>query len=192
MTTDATLAYVFWHWKQPRVAAPEYEARQREFHEALAAHPPEGFAHSSSSALAGAPWANDGGEAYQDRYVIHDSCALDALDRAVAAGAQRLPHDGAASVAAAGTAGVYRARIGTPVAAPHHAMWFAKPPGMSYDQLLERCAPLVRVGESVLWMRRMVLGPTPEFCLESTTPAALPPEFQALALALRPVWEPRG
>lgn len=189
MTTGATLAYVFWHWMQPQVAAAEYEARQRSFHEALAAHPPDGFAHSSSSAVTGAPWANGGAEAYQDRYVIQDSCALDALDRAVVSGAQRVPHDGAASVAAAGTAGLYRARIGAPLAAPRYALWFAKPTGMSYDQLLARCAPLVRPGGSVLWMRRMVLGPTPEFCLESTTPATLPAEFQALALSLRPVWE---
>jgi hypothetical protein len=189
VTTGATLAYVFWHWKQPLVATLEYEARQRDFHQALAARPPEGFVHSTSSAVAGAPWANGGGEAYQDRYVIRDSCALDALDRAVVSGAQRVPHDGAASVAAAGTAGLYQARIGTPLPAPRYALWFPKPSGMSYDQLLARCAPLVRPGASVLWMRRMVLGPTSEFCLESTTPATLPPEFQALALSLRPVWE---
>ena len=37
------LAYAFWHWRQPDVSRETYEARQREFHEALAAHPPEGF-----------------------------------------------------------------------------------------------------------------------------------------------------
>ena len=190
MTTEGGLAYTFWHWKQPQISATEYEARQRDFHSALAADPPSGFLCSVSSAVTGAPWANGGAEAYQDRYVIGDSSALDALDRAVASGMYRQAHDNAAAVAESGIAGLYRARIGVPLPAPRHAVWFAKPSGMSYDQLLARCEPLVRPDDSVLWMRRMVLGPTPEFCLESMTPVTLPPELRGLALSLRPVWQP--
>ena len=188
LVTTATLAYVFWHWKQPAVASSQYEALQRDFHAALAENPPHGFSHSISSAVTGAPWANGGGDAYQDRYVIHDSSALDALDRAVVGGTQRAVHDGAARVAAGGTAGLYVARVGAPLDAPRYAVWFAKPRGMSYDHLLARCEPLVRRDASVLWMRRMVLGPTPEFCLESTAPVTLPSELEGLALSLRPVW----
>jgi hypothetical protein len=188
VTTDATLAYVFWHWRQPSIPASRYEALQRGFHEALAAHPPEGFAHSTSSALAGASWANGGAEAYQDRYVVRDSCALDVIDRAVVAGVQRTAHDGAARVAAGGTAGLYQARLGAPLATPRHALWFAKPAGTTYEELFARCTPLVRTGASVLWMRRMVLGPTPEFCLESVTAVTLPDDLVPVALSLRPVW----
>lgn len=184
----AALAYVFWHWKQPAVSAAKYEARQRAFHAALAEHPPTGFARSISTALDGAPWANGGGPAYQDRYLIQDSASLDALDACVRSGARQETHDSAASVAAGGTAGLYRARLGAPVAAPRYALWFAKPPGTTYDELLALWGPLVRGGESVLWMRRMVLGPTPEFCLESVTPLDLPRRLGAIALTLRPVW----
>ncbi len=188
MTTVATLAYVFWHWKQPTVATSQYEALQRDFHAALADNPPNGFSYSISSAVSGAPWASGGAEAYQDRYLIQDSSALAALDRAVVSGTQRAVHDGAATVAAGGAAGLYRARLGTPLAAPRHALWFAKPRGMSYADLLVRCGPLVHPNASVLWMRRMVLGPTPEFCLESTMPVTLPSDLEGLALSLRPVW----
>ncbi len=188
MTTDAGLAYMFWHWKRPQVTTDDYEARQRDFHRALAADAPRGFSSSSSSAIAGAPWANGGAEAYQDRYVIRDSCALDALDRAVAGGSQRARHDVAAGVAAGGAAGLYRARTASPIPAPRHALWFGKPQNSTYDGFLARIAPIVRAGESVLWMRRMVLGPTPEFCLESTTDVQLPSDLEVLALSLRPVW----
>jgi hypothetical protein len=185
---DATLAYVFWHWRQPQVPAAEYERRQRDFHAALAAHPPDGFSHSASSALTGAPWANGGAEAYQDRYLIADSCALDALDRAVVGGAQRAAHDRAAGAAASGVGGLYRARLGAALPAPRHAQWFGKPRTSSYDDLLARFEPLVRPHESVLWMRRLVLGPTPEFCVESTKPFEIPSDLEPLALSLRPVW----
>jgi hypothetical protein len=59
---------------------------------------------------------------------------------------------------------------------------------MSYDELFARCKPLVVDGESVLWMRRMVLGPSPEFCVESTNGLTLPREFRPLSVALRPIW----
>ncbi len=168
--------------------AVEYEARQRDFHEALAAHPPDGFSHSISSAVTGAPWANGGAESYQDCYVIRDSGALDALDRAVVGAAHRSSHERAAAVAEGGAAGLYRIRLGASLATPRYAGWFGKPPGMTYDELLARCAPLVHAGERVLWMRRMVLGPTPEFCLESVTPATIPAELEGFSLTLRPIW----
>ena len=189
MPADAEpLAYVFWHWRRPPVARAAYEARQRAFHAALAERRPAGFSRATSAALSGAPWANAGGDAYEDRYLIADASALDALDEAVGRGALRHAHGEAAGGAAGGTAGLYRARLGVPLAAAARAAWFAKPAGTSYDELLAAMAPLVREGESALWMRRLVLGPTPEFCLESTTPVELPPHLGALALALRPVW----
>lgn len=187
-TNDSGLAYTFWHWKRSSVATADYETNQRTFHAALAKHPPPGFSHSISSSLSGAPWANAGGDAYQDRYIVRDSAALDALEYAAVTGARQRSHDDAARVAQGGAAGLYQARLGRPIDAPRQALWFSKPDGVSYDELMARCKPLVRDGESVLWMRRMVLGPTPEFCLESVGALTLPPEFRPLTVALRPVW----
>lgn len=182
------LAYTFWHWKRRAVPASEYEKEQRAFHAALAEHPPAGFSQSISSSVIGAPWANGGGEAYQDRYIVRGSADLDVLEQAAISGARQRSHDNAARLADGGTAGLYQARVGRPVKVPRHALWFAKPDGMSYDELFARLEPLVRDGESVLWMRQMVLGPSPEFCLESTNGLSLPPEFRPLSLTLRPIW----
>ena len=182
------LAYTFWHWRRSSVPAAEYEERQRTFHAALAEHPPAGFSHSISSSVTGAPWANGGGEAYQDRYIVRDSAALDALEEAAISGARQRPHDDAARDAEGGTAGLYQARVGRPISAPRQTLWFAKPDGMRYEELFARCGPLVRDGESVLWMRQMVLGPSTEFCIESANELTLPREFRPLAVALRPLW----
>ena len=127
--------------------------------------------------------------AYQDRYFIRGAAALDALDRSVTRGPRQRAHRSAAAGAAGGTAGLYRARLGTPSPTPLHALWFSKPAGMTYDELLAVLDPVVRRGESVLWMRRLVLGPTPEFCLETAAPVAPTLELPALALAFHArVW----
>jgi hypothetical protein len=39
-----------------------------------------------------------------------------------------------------------------------------------------------------LWRRQMVLGPTPEFALLSASPLPPADDFQALPLALAPIW----
>lgn len=186
--TLAMLIYVFWHWKRPSMDTAEYEAHQRAFHAALAARPPAGFSRSTSSAVTGAPWANGGGAAYEDRYFVRDSAALDALEGGVTSGPRQRAHDHAAVGAAGGTAGLYRVRLGAPPAAPRYASWFSRPEGMSYDQLFALLAPLVNEHDSVLWMRRMVLGPPAEFCLQSAAPLKVPPPLCPLQLTLRPLW----
>ena len=188
MKHEGELAYVFWHWRRPSLAVGRYEARQRAFHAALAARPPAGFIRSSSSAFAGAPWANDGRETYQDHYFISSSAALDEMDNAVASGARRRAHDDIAAVAEGGVGGLYRVRLGIVSGAPRAAAWFSKPPGMSYDDLFATVAPLAESDRSWLWMRRLVLGPAREFCLESLDARDLPTWLGAVSFELRPVW----
>lgn len=184
------LAYVFWHWRKPSLSASEYEARQRAFHDALLAAPPAGFVHSYSHALTGAAWANGGGDAYEDWYVLDGSAALDALNQGAISASRRTSHDLAAAASAGGTAGLYSLRLGAAPEGPSAARWFAKPDGMRYETLLELCSPLCAQG-AALFMRHMVLGPSPEFCLQSEEPVALPPVLAAQSLTLRPVWPPR-
>jgi len=183
----ASLLYVFWHWKRPSIQRAAYETHQRSFHAMFEAHPPEGFVSSSSSLVEGAPWANVGDIAYEDRYCLHDAGALDTLDRSVAIAPYREAHGSAAKGAAGGVAGLYRVRLGAPLRGPRHALWFGKGEGVSYDDMVGLLAPLIREAESVLWMRRMVLGPTPEFCLQSMAPVSLPPSLHALHLRLQPL-----
>lgn len=185
------LAYVFWHWRAPAVAEGEYLARQRAFHAALAAAPPPGFVRSRSMAISGAPWANGGAAAYEDWYLVEGSAALDPLSDAAVSGSRRTPHDAAAAAAGGGTAGLYRLRLGSAEGSPEHALWFAKPAGMSYADLWGAMQPVVAGSGGALWGRQMVLGPAPELCLHTTLPVELPAPFEPLPIPLDPVWSGR-
>jgi hypothetical protein len=186
------LAYVFWHWKRADIEADAYEARLAHFHQALHSHPPDGLASSASYALRGAPWAHDGGDAWEDWYVLRSSADLDSLNDAAVTAARQAPHDAAASAAAGGTAGLYRLRLGAPVLQPANAAWFGKPAGWSYPQLLERLATVVVEGKAALWGRQMALGPAREFCLHASSTLVLAGELDALDIPLRSVFPARG
>lgn len=181
------IAYVFWHWKQPTISAPDYEPVQRAFHDALAAAPPKGFYWSQSFALSGCSWAADKGEAYEDRYLVEDFAALDLLDAAAVSASRKAPHDQAAALAAGGIAGIYQLNQGEPMRGPRHASWFSKPAGVSYAALRGILEPVVAGGAAV-WMRRMTLGPSPEFCVHTAGEIELPQPIEPLRIRLRPVW----
>jgi hypothetical protein len=186
------LSYVFWHWRRPDVSAEDYEARQRAFHRALADAPPNGFHRSSCHAIGAAPWAANGGEAYEDRYLVGDSAALDVLNAAAISASRSAPHDAAASVAAGGTAGLYTLRSGPMLDDARVAYWFAKPNGMRYDELFALLEPLTKDSLTGLWMRYMTLGPTPEFCLQTMTQVEIPPPIRARQIELRSILLSRG
>jgi len=181
------LSYVFWHWKRAGVQTPDYEHRLRQFHTALVRSPSPGFKWSWSAALSKAPWANKGGDAYEDWYAVTDSAALDPLNDAAVSASRQLPHDEAASLAAGGTAGLYRLRLGRAFHSPLVALWFAKPDGWSYSQLFDELRPLM-VGDVALWGRQMTLGPAEEFCLHANETVKLPGGIDARSIALRPVF----
>ncbi len=182
------LAYAFWHWPRPDVVVATYESRQCAFQEALEAHPPEGFFGATTMRLSGAPWAAQGGAAYEDWYLVRDMAALERLNEAAVTGARKEPHDTVAKLAAGGTAGLYGLRAGAPLDAPGFASWFGKPAGMSYPVLFEALAPVLARAPAALWMRQMVLGPTPEFCLHGARPIDLPAGFEWTRLTLEPLW----
>lgn len=188
MTRDSLLAYVFWHWRQPSAERGAYESAQQSFQQALTASPSAGFVRSFSHAVTGAPWANQGGEAYEDWYLVRDAAALDPLEEAAITAGRKAAHDVAASLAADGTAGLYRLQLGTAPSTPRFAHWFSKPTGMSYPQLFAGVEPALGPVGGSLWMRKMTLGPATEFCVLAREPAALAPPFQMLAFPLRPVW----
>lgn len=182
------LAYVFWHWRRPQVSAAAYESLQSGFHAALAAAPSAGFHRSACLAIAGAPWAAGGGEAYEDWYLVDGSAALDPLNAAAVTASRQGPHDAAAAAAGGGTAGLYRLRLGTVDGPPGSASWFAKPAGMSYGELFGALEPMIRAERAALWGRQMTLGPAPEFCLHAPPAVSLPAPFAPIRIRCRPVW----
>ena len=187
------LAYVFWHWPRPDTSRDEYERLQRRFHVALRDAPPVGFLGSHTDAIGAVPWIGHAGAAYEDWYHLEDGTALEPLNEAAVTASRRSPHDAAAAVAAGGTAGLYRLRMGSVGGtAPTVAAWFSKPEGMTYAGLDELLESPVRSGGGFLWCRQMVLGPTPEFCLRSAAPVVLPAPVVPLLVSLRRLWPSSG
>lgn len=182
------LSYVFWHWPRAGVVAADYEALQRRFHAALKAAPPPGFLGSRCASLTGASWAGNGGQAYEDWYLLDGSAALDPLNAAAVTASRQAPHDAAAAAAAGGTAGLYLLRLGVQRDPPRVATWFAKPAGMSYGALYTLLGDLVETEDAALWGRQMTLGPTPEFCLHTEAAVRLPVPLTGAAVPCRPVW----
>jgi hypothetical protein len=183
------LAYVFWHWKRPEIDREHYETVQRRFHESLAEAPSRGLVGSWTSSVAGIDWVPHGFDAYEDWYLIEGSAALDPLNEAAITGGRALPHDAAATLAAGGTAGLYRLRAGHLINHVRTASWFSKPSGLSRTALDAEVERAFRGMKFALWMRQMVLGPTPEFCLQTDADAPVhvpwPTDCQ---VHLQPVW----
>lgn len=182
------LAYVFWHWKRAEISAQEYSRRQRAFHTTLASSPSAGFLESFSVRISQASWAADGGDAYEDWYLLQDFGALGLLNEAAVSASLTSPHNAAAAGAAGGTGGVYGLRLGAVVRHPKYAQWFGKPDGMSYADLFFQLAPVVDQIQGAIWMRQMVLGPAPEFCLHTATPVSLPAVYSAFVIPLCQAW----
>ncbi|MEO8430963.1 MAG: hypothetical protein ABI592_05590 [Acidobacteriota bacterium] len=184
------LAYVFWHWKSSSLEDARYEELIRNFHASLAAAPPAGFVRSAAAAVEGARWAASGGRSYEEWYGTRGFADFDALNEGAVGPAHAAAHDAVARAAGGGTAGVYRLRRGE--AGPGgvlFAHWFDKPAGMRYAELDRLLEPFTGPA-AALWMRQMVLGPSPELCIRSAEPLALPDPLRPLILPLRPVWPP--
>ena len=182
-----TLAYLFWHWPRPGVAASEYERGQRAFHAALAEAPPAGFVRSLSFAISEAPWAAAGSAAYEDWYLVDGFGALGTLNDAAVTATRRRSHDIAAALAEGGAGGIYRLRLGEALAEPRWGCWLTRPAGMGYDELWRMLEPAV-AADAAVWMRQMVLGPAPEICVQAEREVDLPRELAPLRLPLRRVW----
>ncbi len=187
-----SLAYVFWHWRQAGVLRPDYERRQRAFHAALARAPSAGYSNSLSFRVVGADWAAGGAEAYEDWYLLESFEALGALNEAAVSAGRKPPHDEAAAVSAGGTAGLYRLLGGSLGSQPVRAYWFDRPPRASTAEVSARLAPLLDRDGAWLWMRQMVLGPAPEFCLHAKEPVRLPGPFDPHAIELGQIWPVAG
>ena len=182
----AMIAYVFWHWPQAGVATDEYESRQRAFQAALERDPPPGFRGGRTWRITDAPWANDGGAAYEDWYLLEGLGDLEALNQAAVSGSRLEPHNAVARLAAGGTAGVYALQAGRESPEIQRAVWLSKPAGVSYPAFLLSMSAPADGGTQALWMRQMVLGPTPEFCLRLARNVI--ESEDGVVVPLRPVW----
>jgi hypothetical protein len=183
------LAYVFWHWPRPDVDRQAYEDDLKEFHRALAGRNPPGFRSSLVFRLQAAPWIPAGRAGYEDWYLLKDSAALDGLNEAAVSGACQAPHDRVARRAEGGAGGLYRQRGGAPPGAGGQlALWFSKPPGISYDELYALLRPWTDQAGLALWQRQLVLGPAPEFYLLAPGRLELPAGLVTLDVLAELIW----
>ncbi len=175
------LAYTFWHHPREETAVAAYESYLTTFQDGLQNAALVEFRGCFSFRVAGLPWINNAGKAYEDWYLLNGWAALDRLNSAAVAGEQKVPHDRAASAAAGGAGGVYQLRAGADaMAVSTTAHWFSKPEGMQYAELDDMFRPLLGTS-CALWQRQMVLGPGLEFCLISPGPLTLPEPIEAIA-----------
>ena len=181
------LAYTLWHWPRQEVERTVYEAHHRRFHGFLAHQKARGFKASQSTRVASLPWTGDAKDIYQDRYFVDSWSVFEGLESHATSGVREEPHRQIASVVSGAVAGMYGLRMGSCPRTPRWNYWFAKPDDMTYEDLEESCRPVV-TGWAALWGRRLVLGPTPEFCVESETRVELPGILRPLVVRLEPVW----
>lgn len=183
------LAYVFWHVPRPGVPARDYESAHHAFHDQLWQAPVAGLSALRIHALDRIPWLAPERPGYEDWHLVNGSAALDELNRAAVTQARLLRHDRIAAMAADGTAGLYDLRAGDLVDATH-AYWLSKPAGMAYAEFDRALQPAID-GGCRLWGRRMTLGPTPEFCLQSPVEVELPFPAMGLRIELKYARGPR-
>lgn len=174
------LAWIFWHTRFAHVEESDYRAALRVFHARIAEERPEGFSRSRTLRYEALPWLPAPTEVYEDWYFVDGSAALDRLEEAALSAFARDQHDSIARLTASATAGLYRLRAGQPLAAPAHCTWMSKPRHEPHEAFIDR----VRAAGTV-WTRQMVLGPTPEFCVEGAS-AAGDPLRDVVMHALRP------
>jgi hypothetical protein len=183
MSKQGVLAYVFTHWKNEETSAEEYEALLADFHSSLRSHPPRGFQRSFVFATGPVPWIEWQRSFYEDWYLLDNSATLDVIAEAAVSEPHNKSHDAIARCAGGGKGALYRLVQGTIVEAPQHAYWFSKPAGLSYSALYDLMKPSLQ--NSALWIRQLVLGASPEFCLHSSRALQLPATIRAVDIPLR-------
>jgi hypothetical protein len=156
------LAWIFWHSRFTHVSEEEYRATLAAFHATINAAPPEGFLGFRTLRYESVPWLSSAAEVFEDWHLLHDSAALDRLDDAAIAALRKDAHTRIARLAATATAGLYRLRAGSPLPEAMRCTWLDKPRGESYETFIASLK-----NAAAVWSRQMVLGPTPEFCIES-------------------------
>lgn len=183
------LAYLFWHWRYPEVNRDSYKNSLIEFHKVLAKHKSAGFRFSVVFRVKEAPWIRTDLEAYVDWYLMEGSAALDPLNEAAVSGACKEPHNQVAQGVSGSAGSLYRLHTGeAKITDAQFALWFSKPAGTRYEDFYPSIQPWTSLPGASLWRRQMVLGPTPEFCLLTSTPVELPERFNGFSMPLEFIW----
>ncbi len=180
------LAYVFWHWPRLGASAAAYEGKLRSFQSALRAARPDLVADLLSYRVGPLPWGPKDRQLYEDWYLVEDFAALGSLNDAAVAGGIKDLHDSVAADYLKGAGGVFKRMLGSlSLGEAGYATWIEKVVGTPYKSYYDEVAELLGNGESDLWRRQMVLGPSPQFCVHSVKPVSFPERFRPFSAKVK-------
>ncbi len=183
-----SLHYIFWHWPRSGVDLGVYAGKLVRFQEELENYLGGDLQGETAAYRSAAPpWAPAEATVFSDWYSLADGSKLDKLNEGALGGPDvKAAHAEVASLYGGGAGSLYDFKRGAAFdpALVTYTHWFAKPTGMSYDDFYLLLEPITTQPNTTLLRRRMVLGPSPEFCLASDQSFNLPPPIQPLILQM--------
>ena len=182
-----SLHYIFWHWPRTGVDLGVYAGKLVRFQEEVENYL-GGDLSGETAAYRSAPppWIPPDVTAFSDWYAVENGTLFDKLSDVTAGPAVKVAHSELAALYGGGAGSLYDYKKGyafdpTFVQYTH---WFAKPTGMSYEDFYALLEPITSLPNTTLLRRRMVLGPSPEFCLASEKLYELPGPIVAYTLQM--------
>jgi hypothetical protein len=184
-----SLFYIFWSYPRADVDTGEYSLKLGAFRVALATRVGGQLVNSETYKTGAVLWLPEGVPAFCDWYQMNSSAILDTLNDYALESEVKPYHDAIAVLYGGGAGSLYDWKLGefapAKVAFTH---WFAKPKGMTYEALYEALKDILPPAEkvtSLLLRRRMVLGPSPEFCVASEALIEFPRPFESYAIQMK-------
>lgn len=183
----STLLYIFWSYPRPGIDPAVYAGRSSTFREELENYMGGQLTAETASFLSPPPpWLATAGQAFSDWWPLPNASVLDNLNEGSQVSEVKPSHDAVAALYGGGAGSLYDWKKGElyDPSFVNFTHWFAKPAGMSYSDLYELLEPALSAGKATLLRRRMVLGPSPEFCLASEALLELMEPIEPLTLQM--------
>lgn len=183
----SSLLYIFWSWPRQGVDLAVYGGRLSTFREELEDYMGGQLtAETASFSSPAPPWLPKDVPAFSDWWPMQNASVLDNLNEGALTSNVKPAHDAIAELYGGGAGSLYDWKKGVSYDPSwvNFTHWFAKPAGMSYAALYELLAPVLEQDKVLLLRRRMVLGPSPEFCIASEALFELAKPIEAFTLQM--------